>query len=150
MPGVGVELYATGDPASAFTHPTKCPELFRFQAGEFFKLGRGSCWLVPPLTTEITESLYVQVPGARKLIKRVRARPSMTFINSFCAARSTNRAQHPIPASDQLAGLAKRREHHEQVVTVTGECFVRPAGGGQAVGDPDQRTLDGSHPAVLG
>ena len=29
--------------------------------------------MVPPLTTEITESLYARVIGVRKVVKRVRA-----------------------------------------------------------------------------
>ena len=44
-----------------------------FAANEFFETREGQCRLVPPLTTELVESLYSEIPDVRKMVKRVRA-----------------------------------------------------------------------------
>lgn len=44
-----------------------------FREDEFFETREGQCRLVPPLTNEVTESLYSEIPDVRKMVKRVRA-----------------------------------------------------------------------------
>ena len=44
-----------------------------FTADEFFETREGVCRLVPPLTTEVTELLYAQIPSVRKIGKQARA-----------------------------------------------------------------------------
>ena len=43
-----------------------------FTAEEFFETREGVCRLVPPLTTEVSESLYAVIPSVRKIVKQVR------------------------------------------------------------------------------
>ena len=45
-----------------------------FRECEFFETREGQCRLVPPLTTEVTESLYAEIPDVRRIVKRVRGR----------------------------------------------------------------------------
>jgi CRISPR-associated endonuclease Cas1 len=44
-----------------------------FAVGEFFETREGQCRLVPPLTTEVVDSLYADLPNVRKMAKKVRS-----------------------------------------------------------------------------
>lgn len=44
-----------------------------FGEREFFETREGQCRLVPPLTNEVVDTLYSEIPDVRKMVKRVRA-----------------------------------------------------------------------------
>lgn len=44
-----------------------------FDGREFFGTREGQCRLVPPLTTEITGSLFEEMPDVRRMVKQVRS-----------------------------------------------------------------------------